>query len=168
MINRNIGHSPAQVIANFDWFNDYKDTRSFVVALGHKETLEALDKGYREWYARVRTSATVTYNWLPVVGSLLTKLQRASFTLVAVEDGEDLTKLEGTKREQRQQAKALICGVDESHLFVDNSEGVRRTIFIVLGNEPEETVCDYSVDPELDAVVKDFSNQWEGRPCPTN
>ena len=103
-----------------------------------------------------------TYNWKPVVGSLLSKLQNAGFTLVSA-DGQ---RLEGTDREKRQQAKAAICAVDESHLYVEDSEGISKWIFVVLGNEPEETVNDYSCHPGLDAVLEDFVKQWEGKPCP--
>lgn len=104
--------------------------------------------------------------WKSVIGSLLKKLQDHGFTLVSVDDGGETHHLTGTNREQRQKAKAAICAVEESHLYVDNSDGVRKWLFIVLGNEPEETVCDCS-GSGLDEVLEEFSKQWEGKPCPT-
>lgn len=106
-------------------------------------------------------------NYLPVIGSLLKKLQQHGFTLVSVDDGGDTHHLTGTNRDQRQQAKAAICEVDQCHLYVDNSEGVRKWLFLVLGNEPEETVCDCSGDSCLDPVLDEFSALWEGKKCPT-
>lgn len=105
-------------------------------------------------------------NYRPVIGSLLKKLQVHGFTLVSVDDGGETHHLTGTNREQRQQAKAAICAVDESHLYVDTSEGSRKWLFIVLGNEPEETVSDHS-GSGLDEVIDEFTNQWAGKPAPT-
>ena len=105
-------------------------------------------------------------NYRPVVGSLLKKLQVSGFTLVSVDNGDGEVELTGTDRDKRQQAKSEICAVDESHLYVDTSEGTRKWIFIVLGNEPEETVCDHS-GSGLDDILEEFSNQWAGKSCPT-
>jgi hypothetical protein len=105
-------------------------------------------------------------NYRPVIGSLLKKLQDFGFTLVSVEDGGERHQLTGTNRDQRQQAKAAICAVDESHLYVDTSEGARKWLFIVLGNEPEETVNDHS-GSGLDDVLEEFQQQWKGKSCPT-
>ena len=107
-----------------------------------------------------------TYNWKPVVGSLLSKLQKAGFTLVSVDNGGGKEKLEGTDREKRQQAKAEICAVEEAHLYVETGEGIRKWIFLVLGNEPHETVNDYAPDSGLEAVFEGFEKQWEGKSCP--
>ena len=106
-------------------------------------------------------------NWRPVVGSLLKKLQTHGFTLVSVNDGDEDHTLVGTDRDKRQQAKAAICAVDEASLYVDTSEGVRKWIYIVLGNAPEELVADCS-GSGLDEVLEEFSKQWEGKSCPTN
>ena len=111
--------------------------------------------------------STQQNNWLPVVGSLLKRLQDQGFTLVSVDDGGETHKLNGNDRDRRQQAKAVICSVDESYLHVDDSDSVRKWIFLVLGNEPEETVNDYSSGTSLDSVLEEFSAQWAGRKCPT-
>lgn len=54
MIVREIKDNPDQVLSNFDWFNDYKDTRSYAVYSGLDEIVKRLDEGYdnyliREW-----------------------------------------------------------------------------------------------------------------------
>jgi len=108
----------------------------------------------------------VIKNWKPVIGSLLKKLQTHGFTLVSVADGGVTYHLTGTARAQRQQAKAAICAVDDAVLHVDTSEGSRKWLYIVLGNEPEETVSDHS-GSGLDEVIDEFINQWAGKPCPT-
>ncbi len=108
----------------------------------------------------------VTRNWNPVIGSLLKKLQDHGFTLVSVDDLGETVELSGTDRDKRQQAKALITAVEESVLYVDTVDSVRKWIHIVLGNEPEETVCDHSAIG-LDEVLEEFSEQWKGKRCPT-
>lgn len=94
-------------------------------------------------------------NWNPVVGSLLSKLQKAGFTLVEA-DGETL---EGTDRFRRQQAKRFICSVEEAYLYVEDSEGVHKWLFIVLGNEPHKIVNDCSCSG-LDDVLDEFETYW--------
>ena len=94
-------------------------------------------------------------NWNPVVASLLSKLQQAGFTLVSAEG----QTLEGTDRDRRQQAKKYICAVEESYLYVEDSEGVSKWLFIVLGNEAHEIVNDCSCSG-LDDVLDEFENHW--------
>jgi hypothetical protein len=108
-----------------------------------------------------------TNNWRPVVGSLLSKLQKAGFTLVAVDSGCGQVPLTGTDREKRQEAKFEICAVDEARLHVENSESISKWLYVVLGNEPEELVSDHSASG-LDVVVEEFQQQWRGVKCPTN
>ena len=105
-------------------------------------------------------------NYRPVVGSLLSKLQKAGFTLVSVDNGGGKVKLEGTDRQRRQDAKAEICAVDEARLYVETGEGISKWIFLVLGSEPECTVNNYAPDSGLEAVFEDFKKQWAGVKCP--
>ena len=105
-----------------------------------------------------------TPNYRPVVGSLLSTLQHAGFELVSVEDGGAWHTLEGTPRSRRQAAKAAICAVQDASLFVRNSEGKKLWLYIVLGNEPEEIVSDFTVNLELEKAIDKFSQKWEGKP----
>jgi len=51
MIRRDILSNPDSVLADFDWFNDYKDTRQFVSGFGlaRASLLARLDNGYAAW-----------------------------------------------------------------------------------------------------------------------
>jgi hypothetical protein len=104
-------------------------------------------------------------NWLPVLGSLLSTLQKAGFVLLETDNGEDRTTLTGTPRQRRQKAKAELNATDESHLYVA-WQGRKLWLFIVLGNEPCETVADYTCHEELDKVLEAWSDSWEGKACP--
>lgn len=122
----------------------------------------------QECVRRLTRQRTVN-NWLPVVASLLSLLQKAGFQLDKVDDGgepDEIHILEGTPRERRQQAKAAICAVVESHLYFTNPEGEKRWILIVLGNGPEEIASDYSGFSEIDEVVEAHNAQWTGRTAP--
>lgn len=48
MIVREIKDHP-ELIDNFDWFNDYQDTRNWVQRNYSPELLEKLDIGYKQW-----------------------------------------------------------------------------------------------------------------------
>jgi hypothetical protein len=53
MIVREILQDPFAIVANFDWFNDYRDTRRFLVDHGGPETpalLAFLDAGNTLWW----------------------------------------------------------------------------------------------------------------------
>ena len=89
------------------------------------------------------------------MASLLSRLQQAGFTLVSAEG----QTLEGTDRHRRQQAKKYICAVEESYLYVEDSEGIRKWLFIVLRNEAHEIVCDCSCN-NLSDVIDEFENHW--------
>ena len=110
-----------------------------------------------------------TYNWKPVIGSLLKVLLDHNFTLLAVNNGEEHTSLVGTPRERRQKAKTEICATDESSLYVSHPSypNKHQWIFIVLGNEPEETVADYTVNDLLELALEQFCKKWENKPTPT-
>lgn len=49
MIVREIKQNPVEVLRNFDWFNDYKDTRSWAVGQGLTEIVDGLDIGHEKW-----------------------------------------------------------------------------------------------------------------------
>ena len=109
-----------------------------------------------------------TYNWRPVIGSLLKTLQDHNFTLVSVDDEGEEHTLEGTPREHRQLAKRIIDSVDVSHLFVLHPSYPRHLwLFIVLGNEPHETVSNNTDWPILNLALEQFENKWIDRKVPT-
>ena len=106
-------------------------------------------------------------NWRPVIGSLLSILQKHDFHLTIVDNGGGDVSLDGTPRQKRQQAKKEICAVDVSDLYVVTDEDDLLWLQIVLGNEPHETVANYTCNKKLDIALEDFEQKWKDRKCPT-
>lgn len=110
------------------------------------------------------THTTTRFNWVPVVQDFLQMLLAAGCTKILVDDGDD----QWQPFEQDAQAAAeAACAVDESFIKVTMPDGLRRWIQIVLGNDPDEIVCDYQIHHVLDAVQTAHSAKWEGVHCPT-
>ncbi|MFN5920263.1 MAG: hypothetical protein ACK45I_03065 [Bacteroidota bacterium] len=113
-----------------------------------------------------------SYNWTPVVMSLLNHLQKAGVTITAVDNGEDLIEIDNSvsNLKQRKAACEEIVSVDESYVRLGyGPEQKRAHLFIVLGNEPCETVCDYGTADDsgiVDNAIDNFIAAWEGRKCP--
>ena len=106
-------------------------------------------------------------DWKPVVRSIAKCLQEEGFALDHVDDGEEVNAILGTStKDQRESTAELVCAVDESTLFI-TKDGKRSWLFIVLGNQPEETIADYSASGEsIDRACDRFSEIWEDRRCP--
>lgn len=101
-------------------------------------------------------------DWVPETKSLLKALTDAGFKLVSGDNGEDVFtpgNLAGFLD------NLLAC--DEAHLFVESPEGKRRWLYLVLGNDPGELVCDYVCDDGLDKVAEAHYAKWEGHKQPT-
>lgn len=49
MIVREIKNHRDAVLASFDWFNDYKDTRAWATQNCDEQTVALLDEGYQKW-----------------------------------------------------------------------------------------------------------------------
>jgi hypothetical protein len=115
----------------------------------------------------------MAYDWNPPVMSLLNHLQKGGLCLLAVSDGCEWFHVDNRLSILRQRlfVAEVITSVDESHVVVSDGSAT-ATLFIVLGNEPEELVADIasgsdSLMDKVDDVVSLFSNFWEGKPCPT-
>jgi hypothetical protein len=98
------------------------------------------------------------------VRSLLHRLSK-THELIWAHDGEELTKLFMKVSEAKSEALDVITSVDESHLRVKNKETQKcSTLFIVLGNENYELVCDWTIgDDSLDEVITEHSVYWENK-----
>lgn len=48
MIIREIADSP-ELLDDFDWFNDYDDTRRWAVTAERPDLVERLDEGHKKW-----------------------------------------------------------------------------------------------------------------------
>ena len=101
------------------------------------------------------------------VMSLLHKLQQKNVAITHVHDGEQWERIQpGTKLKVRQDAAEIITSVDESYVHIKHN-GITGKLFIVLGNEPSEILCDYSYKEDsvlktiLNEVSEEFYIQWE-------
>ena len=70
------------------------------------------------------------------------------------------------KLNSRKEAVDTICSVDQAWVRLQNNDGERATLFIVLGNEDCEILCDYSSSSSefmqcIDLVAEEFYQQWE-------
>jgi hypothetical protein len=101
-------------------------------------------------------------NWKPVLRSLAKILKEDGYELDSVNDGEGDAKVDNDV----EKAVAMMDGVDESYLYFRKPGMKLLFIWVVLGNSPEETVADCSVNDALDATLDRFSKKWEGRDCP--
>ena len=101
------------------------------------------------------------FDWETPIRSLLTIAAKHGLTCIEVDNGDGW---EDTAT--RQEAIKLASATDEAHLLFRHKAGLKMTVFIVLGNEPEELICDYSSHPFLDALHLEYSTKWEGRKCP--
>jgi len=115
----------------------------------------------------------MAYDWNPPVMSLLSHLQKDGLRLHAVNDGCEWFHVDNRLSILRQRlfVAEVITSVDESHVVVSDGS-VTATLFVVLGNEPEELVADIGSESDslmdrVDDVVSLFSDYWEGKPCPT-
>lgn len=116
----------------------------------------------------------MTLDWTQPVSDLLEILQNHGVHLEAVCDGHATEAVIGDTPAQRTaHAAAIICSVDMSWLSI-TKERLSAHLCIVLGNEPDELVADYScgraalplLEEQLDPVLELFRQQWEGRACP--
>jgi hypothetical protein len=112
---------------------------------------------------------TTYLDWTPIVRSFIHTVTSKGFTLTDACDGE-----ETIKTNNRKDAAEHVCACDEGNLYFEK-DGYRFRAYIVLGNEPCETVCDYgwnnncpqSIVDEFDSACDEFSERWEDRKCPT-
>jgi len=113
-------------------------------------------------------------DWAPVVSSLLHKLQCANFAIIRTDDGGDVQRYDpdGGALAVRRRASRHLAEVDEGWLTVLDLQHSPRTearklhLYIVLGNGPEEIVCDHSCDDRLEAAIVAHHDLWEGSAVP--
>lgn len=101
-------------------------------------------------------------NWKPVVKSFIKIALSHGLKLHSVDNGEERIETTDIKT-----AVDEICSVDEGHVYFLTEEGKKIWAWLVLGNEPFETVADSIVHPALDKACDEFSEKWENRKVPT-
>jgi hypothetical protein len=108
-------------------------------------------------------------NYEDAVSSLLHKFQKGGFCIASVFDGIDKFPIDDkSDLAARKAAVDIVCSVDESSVLIKSPEcGGFASLFIVLGNEKSEILCDYSAPedlfPRLDSIAEEFENQWENK-----
>lgn len=103
-------------------------------------------------------------NWVPETKSLVKRLVKNGFIIISGDNGEDEFAFNGTGKMTEFLDELLAC--DEARLYVQNSEGKNKSLYIVLGNSPGELVADYTVDPLLDKVTEEHYDMWSQRKQP--
>lgn len=104
--------------------------------------------------------------------TLLHQLQRQDFTLVTIDDGMKLHRIDPALSSARQRAAAaeVITAVDQATLSVrkDDKSG---WLLLVLGNDADEIPADWStrlpLASSIDAAVNAYQAIWEGKAVPT-
>jgi hypothetical protein len=109
-------------------------------------------------------------DWTQPVLDLLALLQQQELELLAVNDGEEVLRInKGPAHDQQLAAADAITSVDQAWLSVGTGEATAQ-LFIVLGNEPDEIVCDWGgskrLDPAIELAIDEHRLMWEGKPCP--
>ena len=107
---------------------------------------------------------TTINDWKPESISLLETLQKHGVTILSVDNGESKTKFDADDLDNFIDE---MTACDEAYLTVSTSDGAKRVLYLVYGNDPGELVCDYSVSPELDDATARHYENWEGKPQPT-
>jgi hypothetical protein len=109
------------------------------------------------------------YNdWIPETQSLLETLQRAGFTLLSGNNGENRFAFTG----DLPAFIAELSACDESHLFI-KKDTEEIWLLLVFGNSPGELVADFGVSRSLqiaelvDAATASHYEKWEGKAQPT-
>ena len=97
-----------------------------------------------------------------VTKDLLDRFIAAGFKMAGANDGGDKLRTDDTT-----EMASFLTGVDESRVSVAKGDE-SFSIFIVLGNDLSEIVCDHSVNTsveyaEFNAVVRTHYEDWEAK-----
>lgn len=103
------------------------------------------------------------YDWDKVISSLFHNLKKAGFTPFEVNNGDE-DEPTPTWEEALYEAGAS----DEASVYLKHPDTEKLIwVYLVLGNDPEELVADYSCFDPIEAPLAAFCAVWEGKKCPT-
>ena len=107
-------------------------------------------------------------DWSVPVASLVNKLQENGYKIYGANDGEELVTIHPNHSNlvARKKAVDVIVSVDDSTLVITKNNKTFG-LFIVLGNDPDELVADYTSNDDLEKVIDEFQSYWGGKKCPT-
>lgn len=84
-------------------------------------------------------------------------LRNAGHVITGGNDGQDDFTATPTETEDSLIANLTAC--DSSHLYVRLPDGTASHVFFVLGNDPEEVICDHGVS--LSPVLDPLTDGWQ-------
>jgi ribosome-associated translation inhibitor RaiA len=101
------------------------------------------------------------------VSSLLYKFQMKGIKLISVYDGEEAINVSQVHNLfARKEAVDVITSVDESWVKIEDAVTKDKAqLYIALGNDNSEILCDYSASSEeflhrIDSIADKFYQQW--------
>lgn len=88
-----------------------------------------------------------------VVRHLIRTAKKHGYAVTKVYDGEDMEKVA-----DESQAMEVVFSVDECHIYFKHPEEPKaHCVFIVLGNDGWDAICDSSMGGKWDAVMDECS-----------
>ena len=94
------------------------------------------------------------------IRQVIRALRAAGYTLTGGHDGEDFFEVAPDVSEDKLIAELTACDDSTLHTWKDDAEPRNSFVYFVLGNDPEEVICDYGVSlaPVLDPLTEGW---WE-------
>lgn len=90
------------------------------------------------------------------IRQVIRALKAADHTITGGHNGEERFKCSNATSEDDVIAELMAC--DSSTLYVRLPDGSTSHVFFVLGNDPEEVVCDHGVS--LSPVLDPLTQSW--------
>lgn len=115
----------------------------------------------------MQISKEVVNDFRPEVRSLLKELKLSGFKTVSVNNGGCDDEIIKANDVPANEFIEQIVATDSAFLTVKYGQK-SYTIFIVLGNEPGEIVCDHTEFPLLSEVVDRHYDKWESKKQPVS
>lgn len=93
------------------------------------------------------------------IRQVIRALRKAGYTLTGGHDGEDFFEVAADVSEDTLIDDYLtVCDDSTLHTWKDDADPKNSHVYFVLGNDPEEVVCDYGVS--LEDVIGPLTEGW--------
>lgn len=92
------------------------------------------------------------------IRQVIRALRVAGYTLTGGHDGEDFFEVAPDASEDELISNLMACDSSTLHTWRDEAGPRNGHVYFVLGNDPEEVVCDYGVG--LEAVIGPLTESW--------
>jgi hypothetical protein len=90
------------------------------------------------------------------IRQVIRALRKAGYTLPGGHNGEEPVTFEPDASEDTILAEMMAC--DDSTLYTVAPDGYESHVYFVLGNDPEEVVCDHGVS--LSPILDPLTESW--------